>query len=156
MTISSLGRAEYSAFNAVAQLLQWLNEGGELSGRVPRDVLSKETERPALVDDAHNLVDEEAIVIGPAALSDVAVGLAGISGSDAMNAAAPWSSVEGGKVRPDRCRSQVTRFHAVHQLRGGRGFPLHVSDATRSGHGKLNAEAEPAGSGAQFDDVPGT
>ena len=75
---------------------------------------------------------------------------------DAMNAAAPWSTVEGGKVRPDRRRSQIARFHAADQRCGGKGFPLHHTDATRSGHGKLDAEAEPSGSGAQFDDVEGT
>lgn len=156
MAIAGRRRAENSCLNAVAQSLQWRDEGGELSGRVPRDVLSEQTERPALVDDAHDLINEEAVVVGAEPSPSDAVGLAGISGSDAMNAAAPWSSVEGGKVRPERRRSQVTRFHAVHQLRGSRGFPLHVSDATRSGHGKLDAEPEPSGSGAQFDDVPGT
>lgn len=64
-----------------------------------------------------------------------------------MNAAAPWSSVEAGKVRPDRRRSQLTRFHAVDQLCGRRGFPLHVSDATRSGHGKVDAEFEASSPG---------
>ena len=156
MAIAGFRRAENSSRNAVTQSFQWSDEGGELAGRVPRDVLSEETERPALGHDAQDLVDEEPLVVGAAALSGDAVGLAGISGSDAMNAAAPRSSVKGGKVRPDRCRSQVARFHAVDQLRGGRGFPLHVSDATRSGHGKLDAEAEPAGSGAELDDVPGT
>lgn len=127
-----------------------------MSVRVPRDVLAEETKRPALADDPANLLDEEAFVVGAAAFSRDAVRLTGISGSDAMNASAPWSSVEGGKVRPDRRWSQVTRFHARDQKCGGGGFPLHVSDAARAGHGEFDAEAEPAGTGAQFDDVPGT
>lgn len=109
--------------------------------------------RPALIDDAQHLIGEEAVVVGAAALAGDAVGLAGIAGSDAMNATTPCSSVEGGKVRPDRRRSQVTRFHAVDQLCGRRGFPLHVSDATRSGHGELDAETEAACAGAEFEDV---
>lgn len=116
--------------------------------RVPWDVLTEETGRPALIDDADNLVDKEAIVEHSQPLSGDAVSLAWISGSDAMNAATPRSSVEGGKVRPDRRWSQIVRFHAMDQLRGSRGFPLHVSDCTRSGHGKLNSEAKPSGSGA--------
>lgn len=156
MAVTGFVRAEYSCLNAVAQLFQWRDDGSELSRSVPCDVLSEETERPALANDADDLVDEKPFVIAAAHLSGLAIRLAGIAGSDAMNASTPRSSVEGGKVRPDRRRSQVTRFHAVDQLRGGRCFPLHVSDATRSGHGEFDTESESSGSGAQFDDVPGT
>jgi hypothetical protein len=156
VAVSCRGRAEYSAFNAVAHFFQWSDEGGELAGGIPRHVLTEETERPCAVDDAQHLVDEETFVVGAEPLAGIAVGLAGIAGSDAMNASTPRVRVEGGKVRPDRRGSQVTRFHARDQSCGGSGFPLHVSDATRSGHGELDTEAEPAGAGAQFDDVPGT
>jgi len=156
MAVSSSARAEYSCLNAIAQCFQCWDEGGELAGRVPRHVLAEETERPALGNDAHDLVDEEPFIVRAEAAPGDTVGLAGIAGSDAMNPSTPRSSVEGGKVRPDRSWSQVTRFHAVDQLRGCRGFPLHVSDATRSGHGKLDAKLEASGSGAKLDDVPGT
>jgi hypothetical protein len=156
MAVAARRRAEYSCLNAVTQSLQWRDEGGELAGGIPRDVLAEETERPALVDDAKHLVDEEPLVGGAEPLSGDAVGLAGISGSDAMNAATPWSSVEAGKVGPDRRRSQVARFHARDQCGGCSGFPLHVSDANRSRHGELDAEPESAGAGAELEDVPGT
>jgi hypothetical protein len=126
-----------------------------LSVGIPRDVLAEETKRPALGDDANDLVNEETLVEDAEALSGDAVALAGIAGSDPMNAATPWSSVEGGKVRPDRRGSQIARFHARDQKRGGCGFPLHVSDATRVGHSKLDAEADAGAAGAQFDTVPG-
>lgn len=153
--IAGFARAEKSRLNAVAHSFQCRDESRELSVAIPRDVLAEETERPALGDDAEDLVDEESIVVAAAALSGDAVGLAGISGSDAMNAATPSSSIEGGKVRPDRRGSQITRFHARNQKRGGGCFPLHVSDAARVRHGKLDPEAEPSGTGAQLDDVPG-
>lgn len=99
---AGFGRAEYSCRNAVAQSLQCRDEGCKLSVRVPRDVLAEDTIRPAFLDDAKHLVDEESVVLGSEPLAGDAVGLAGIAGSDAMNAATPRSSVEGGKVRPHR------------------------------------------------------
>ena len=60
------GRAEYSDRNAVAQPLQCRDEGGELSVRVPRDVLAEDTGRPHFRDDANKLFDEEAVVVGAA------------------------------------------------------------------------------------------
>lgn len=156
MTVSGFGRAKYSAFNAVAHSLQCWDESGELPVGVPRDVLAPETERPALIDDAENLIDEEPIVEYPKTLSGDAVSLAGITGSDAMNSATPRSSVEGGKVRPDRRRIQVSRFHATNQRRSCCGFPLHVSDCTRSGHGEFDSKSETACPGAELEHIPGT
>jgi hypothetical protein len=147
------GRAEYSARSAATQSFQWRDEGGELSVRVPRDVLAEETISPALGEDAEHLVDEEAVVASPAALAGDGVGLARVAANDAIHDAAPASSVEGGEVRPDRRRIQLARFHARDQPCGGKGFPLHVSDSARSGLGNVHAEVEPAGSGAEGDDV---
>lgn len=156
MAGSGLGRAEDSCRNAVTQPFQCRDEGGELSVRIPRDVLAEQTIRPALGDDAQDLVDEKAIVVGAAALSGDGVRLAGISRSDAMNEATPWSSVEGGKVRPDRRLIQGAVRHARDKVRGGIGFPLHVSDAARSGLGDADAELEPADAGAEAEHVDGT
>jgi hypothetical protein len=73
---------------------------------VPRDVLAEETTRPALGHDSEDLIDEESVVVCPALSADLAVGLAGVARSDAMNDATPRSSVEGGKVSPDRSRME--------------------------------------------------
>lgn len=156
MAGAGLGRAEYSCRNAVTQPLQSGDDGCELSVSIPRDVLAEETIRPALRDDAQDLVDKEAVVARPAALAGDGVGLAGVSANDAMNAATPRSSVEGSEVRPDRRRIQLARFHARDQPCGGKGFPLHVSDSARSGFGNVDAEVEPAGSGAEGEEVEGT
>nr|WP_016745580.1 hypothetical protein [Rhizorhabdus wittichii] len=137
-------RAEYSCRNAATQSFQKRDDRRELSVRIPRDVLAEETMSPAFVEDAHDLVDEESFVVGAEPASGDAVGLAGIARSDEMNAATERSSVEGSKVRPDKRRSQLSRFHARDQCRGGIGFPLHVSDSARSGFGKLQGEVEPA------------
>lgn len=101
---TGFARAENSCRNAVAHPFQSGDEGCELSVRIPKNVLSEETIRPALVDNAQNLVDKEAFVVGSLSLSCDGVWLAGISASDAMNRSTPRSSVESGKVRPDRRR----------------------------------------------------
>jgi hypothetical protein len=128
---TNFGRAEDSCRNAVAHCFQWSDQRGELPVGVPRDVFAEQTKRPALVDDAKDLVDKEAIVGGAGSLSGDAVGLARVARSDAIHDSAPRSSVEGGKVRPDSSFSQVARRHARNQCCGGMGFPLHVSDAAR-------------------------
>jgi hypothetical protein len=77
--VSGLGRAEYSARNAVAQSLQCRDEGRKLLACVPRDVLPEDKIRPALVGDADDLGSEEALAISSGALSGNAVVLAGIA-----------------------------------------------------------------------------
>jgi hypothetical protein len=120
---------------------------------IPRDVFAEDTIRPALADNTQDLIDEESFIIGPALAAGDAVGLAGISASEAMNVATPWSSIEGGKVSPDRSRMKPPRFHARDQARGGSGFPLHVSDAARSGFGNSDAELKAANSCADSEGV---
>jgi len=102
------------------------------------------------------LIDEEPIVADATSLAGVAVRLAWISGSDEMNAATPWSTVEGGKVRPDRRRIQLARFHARDKEAGSIGFPLHVSDGAMSGFSDGHAEPKSSDACAKFDAVPGT
>jgi hypothetical protein len=67
--VSGFGRAEYSCRNAVAQPLQWRAEGAKLLRCVPRDVLSEDKIRPALIGDADNLGSEEAFALCSSPLS---------------------------------------------------------------------------------------
>jgi len=149
-------RAEYSCRNPVAQPFQSRDEGVKLSVRVPEDVLAEDTMRPALGDDADNLVDEEPIVGGPEPLSGNAVRLARVAANDAIHDATPRSSVEGSKVRPDRRRSKASFDHARNQSRSCRCFPLQVSDANCAPDRKLDAKAQSAGSGTEAEHVVGT
>jgi hypothetical protein len=56
--------------------------------------------------------------------------LAGESGSEAMNAATPRAAVEAVKVVPDRRVTKEAFVHSRDQIRGDKGFPLHVADGT--------------------------
>jgi len=158
--VSGLGRAEYSCRNAVAQSLQWRDDGGELLGRVPRHVLSHDKIRPALFGDPADFGGEEALSARPGASSGNAVVLAGVSRSEDMNMSTPASSVEGEQVRPDRRRMKPPCFHRRAKACGGCDFPLHVADAACSLspmiEGKGDAELKSSDAGAEGEDVPGT
>lgn len=156
LAVAGFGRAEYSCLNAVAHCFQCWDEGGELPVDVPRHVLAEETERPAFIDDPDDVRHEEPLAVRAEPVTGNAVVLTRNSGSDEMNTATPRASIEGGKVRPDRRWSQVARLHTVDQLRGGRRFPLHVSDATRSGDGEADSELKGSCPSAKPDAVPGT
>lgn len=156
MAGTGFARAENSCRNAVAQPFQCWHDGVELSVSVPRHVFAEDTIRPAAFDDPQDLVDEEPLVVGPCALSGNAVWLARVARSEDMNEATPWFSVEGGKVRPDSSGMQGP-FANPRGKRGGRiGFPLHVSDAARSGFGNADAKFKSADSGAQAEAVEGS
>ena len=156
MAGAGFGRAEYSDRNAAAQSFQCRDEIGELPVRVPRHVFTEETSSPAFIEDADDMLGKPAVIVGAEALSGDGIGLAGVSASDAMNMATPASCVEGGKIRPDRRCSQLSRFHARCQDGSGIGFPLHVTDCTACWFGNVEAKVEPADAGAQADEVEGT
>lgn len=99
---SNVGRAEYSDRNAATQPFQCRDQCGELPVGIPCDVLAEETTSPAFIEDANDLIDEESVVIGTKPFSGDAVWLAGIARHDAIHRSAPASSVECGKVSPDR------------------------------------------------------
>lgn len=128
--------------------------------RVPRDVLSEDNIRPALFGNAGDFGGEEALTIGPGALSGDGVVLAGVPRSEDMNCSTPWSSVESSHVRPDRRRMKPPCFHRRDQACGGCGFPLHVADASASlspiEESKLDAEFKASDPCAQGEDVSGT
>jgi hypothetical protein len=152
---AGFGRSEDSSRNAATQSLQCRDDGCKLSVRVPRDVFAEETISPAFVEHPDDLIDEEPVIICSKAAPGHAIGLARVSRSDEIHDSAPWPAVEGSKVRPDSRRSQLSRFHARNQCCGCIGFPLHVSDATHSGLGNVDAKLKPADSGADGDAVDG-
>jgi len=156
MRRSDLRRRKYSRRNATPHPLQSWDEGVELSADVPDDVLAEQTSSPAFGKDAQDMLREEPLVVGSGAQSDDAVRLAWVARKDAIHKAAPWSSVEGGKVRPDRSLIQVARFHTSDKVRGCERLPLNVSDAATSGFGNAETESETADPGATFKKAEGT
>lgn len=155
MREAKLLRAEQSDRNAATQSFQCRDEHAKLSVRIPRDVLAEETTSPAGIEGVDDAVEQPAVVVGAEASAGDAVGLAGISRHDAIHSPTPCSSVEGGKVRPDRRRMEPPVFHARDQDAGCRGFPLHVADGASRWLGKSDAEVESADASAEGEATPG-
>ena len=97
--------------------------------------------------DAGNVWPQMAGVIGRAFFSRDAERLAGISGSDAINFAAPWLAVECSHVRPDRRRIQPSCFHMRDKEAGDIGFPLDITNGMGVRHSEAQAKLKPARSG---------
>jgi hypothetical protein len=153
---ADFSRSEDSDRNATTHCLQCRDECCKLSVRIPCDVLTEETISPAFIEDAQDVFGEEPLIVCAKPFARDAVGLAGIAGSDEMNAATPRSRVERGKVRPDRSRIQFARFHARDKAGGCKSFPLHVTDAAVPGFGDGHTKPESSDAGAKLDAVPGT
>jgi hypothetical protein len=73
--------------------------------------------------------------------------LAGVSGSDAINFAAPAFAVECSHVRPDRRRIQPSCFHMRNKEAGNIGFPLDITNGMGVRHSEAQAKLKPARSG---------
>jgi hypothetical protein len=101
----------------------------------------------AFTNDAGNVWPEVAGVIGSAFFPRDAKRLAGISGSDAINFAAPWLAIEGSNIRPDRRRIQPSCFHMRDKEAGDIGFPLDSTNQLCCWFGKVEAKLKPARSG---------
>lgn len=75
-------------------------------------------------------------------------GLTGEAPKEAIHPAAPWASVEGLEVRPDRSRRNGAALHSRRQASGSKGLPLHHANRanaqTESLEGSVEAEVETA------------
>lgn len=113
------------------------------------DIFEEDESGIAFPDDAGNVRPEMARV----SLAEAAAGdrewLARIARSEDIHETAPRAAVEGGKVVPDRCRIQGLVFHPRHESGCRIGFPLDVTHSAISCAGDVEAEVEPAGTGAQ-------
>ena len=74
---------------------------------MPGDVFEEDPFRAAFTDDAGDIGPEVAGIIGAAALSGRAEGLAWISGEDGIECAVEGPGIEAAQVGPDRGRSEV-------------------------------------------------
>ena len=75
--------------------------------------------------------------------------LAGITGRDEMNAAAPRFAVEGLEIVPDRSRCQDRVFHPGHESGRGETVSLDITHSAISGFGEVDSEVEASNSGAE-------
>jgi hypothetical protein len=149
-------RAEESALNRAAQSPK-VSENALGAARCEHaaDVLEEECPGAGLDEDPPRVRPEVALVVFAEPLAGEAVRLARDAANDEIHDAAPSSAVEGSGIAPDRARSQETLLHRRNQMGDGEGFPLHHADCASSWNCQLDAEVEPAASGAEGEDVDG-
>jgi hypothetical protein len=116
---------------------------------VPLDVLGKDDAGLHFADDPRDLGPQVPGVGLAPPLSSEAERLAGITGREDMNAAAPRLAVEGFEIVPDRCLIQGRVRHPGHESGRSVGFPLDETHSAIAGLGDGEAEFEAAISGAQ-------
>lgn len=113
------------------------------------DVLEEAPFGADIGDDPRDLGPEVARVFFALAVAGKAERLAGIAGSDNMNAAAPRSAVEGSQIVPDRCRSQGRVRHPRHESGRGETVSLDMTHSAVSGFGEVQAKVEAPDTGAK-------
>lgn len=118
---------------------------------MPGYVLEEDEGGCGLGDDPGDIGPEVAGVVGSTAVSAKAEGLAGITGSDDMNAAAPRAAVEGSQIVPDRSRSQGRVCHPRHESGCGETVSLDMTYSAVSGHCDVQAEIKASDTGAKAD-----
>jgi hypothetical protein len=135
-------RAEQSALSAVTHFLQLASHVAQSERHMPAHVFKEGPFSRALTKNAGDVRPQVSRVICAKAFACRREWLTGIAPNDAIHSAAPRSSVERSQVRPDRRFSQVARFHARDQNRGGIGFDLHMTDDASLRQSSSDAFAE--------------
>lgn len=118
---------------------------------MPFDVFEEAPFGLHLPDDPADVGPEVAGIVLASPLAGEAERLAGITGSEEMNAAAPRAAVEGGNIRPDRSLIQGRVCHPRHESGRREGFPLDVTNSSISGLGDMEAEFETTDACAERD-----
>ena len=144
MASAHFSRREQARFCAVAQSAKPADDIGKSQIDVPFDVLDKHSSGPHFPDDPLDFGPEVARVGLAPPLAGHAEGLAGISGSEDMNLAAPRPAVEGSEIVPDRRAIQGRVCHPGHESGRCVGLPLDETDSAISGLGDGEAELETA------------
>jgi len=113
------------------------------------DVLENNESWSALADDAGDVGPQVAIILNAAAQSSIRERLARVARSDEIHDSTPRSTVEGGKVAPDRSLIQARLRHARRQNRGCMSFALDVTDRAITWNCSGEGKVEPADTGAE-------
>jgi len=100
-------RAEQARRRRVAHAPKLSQDGFKAEGDVTRDVFEEDPLWAAFGDDTGDLGPEVPRIIGAAALSGRAEGLAGIPGEDDVEGAAKGPGIEAAEVIPDRGRREI-------------------------------------------------
>ena len=142
-------RCKQSCLNRVTQIPKAFANLVESHRDMPGDVFKEAPNRLDCFDVVAYMRPKVSIVVGSESLSGVAKRLAGIASNDAVHFSTKVLCWEGFNIRPDRSRSQETRFNLCDQVRASECFPLHVSDWLKIWADSVHSEFKPTVSGAK-------
>jgi hypothetical protein len=123
---------------------------------VPGDVFEEGPFGTAFADDAGDIGPEMAGIVGAAALSGCAEGLAGISGEDGIECAAEGAGVEAAQVGPDRGRGEVACALSGDEDCSRPILPLDEGAGMETGFREHEAQIKASAACAEGQSVPGT
>ena len=123
---------------------------------MPGDVFEEDPFRAAFADDAGDVGPEMAGIVGPAALSGRAEGLAGVSGEDGIEGAAEGAGVEAAQFGPDRGRGEVPRALGCDEDGARPVLPFDEGAGVIAGFGEHEAQIKASAACAEGQSVPGT
>jgi len=123
---------------------------------VPGDVLEKHPFGTAFADDAGDIGPEVPRIVGAAAFSGSAEGLAGISCKDGIEGPAEGACVEAAQVGPDRGRGEVSGALGGDENRPWPVLPFDKGAGVIAGFGEHEAQIKASAACAEGQSVPGT
>lgn len=149
-------RREQARRRRVAQSPKLSQDGLEAEGDVTGDVFEEDPFRAALADDPRDIGPEVAGIVGAAALSCRAEGLARVSGQDGVEGAAEGPGVEAAQVGPDRGRGEVARALGGGEHRPWPVLPFDEGAGVIASLGEHEAQIKASAACAEGESVPGT
>ena len=153
---ANLCRREQARRRRVAQRPKLAQDGFEAEGDVTGDVFEEDPFGAAFADDAGDIGPEVAGIVGTAALSGRAEGLAGVSGKDDVKGTAEDPGVETAEIVPDRGEGEVPDGLRGDED-GARPFlPFDEGPGVISGFCEHDAQIEASAACAEGQSVPGT
>ena len=149
-------RREQARRRRVAHAPKLSQDGFKAEGDVTGDVLEEDPFRAAFTDNTGDFGPEMAGIIGAAALSGRAEGLAGVSGEDGVEGAVEGSGVEAAQVCPDRGRGEVACALGGDEDSAGPVLPFDEGAGVIAGLGQHEAQIKASAACAEGQSVPGT
>jgi hypothetical protein len=149
-------RAEQARRRRVPHAPKLSQDGFKAEGDVAGNVFEEHPFGAAFPDDTGDLGPEVAGIIGTAALSGRAEGLAGISGEDGIKSTAEGAGIKAAQIIPDRGWDEVPGALGGNEDGAGPILPLDEAVGVIAGFGKHEAHIQASAACAEAESVPGT
>ena len=153
---ADLCRREQARRRRVAQSPKLSQDGLEAEGDVTGDVFEEDPFRAAFSDDSRDVGPEVPGIVGTAALSGRAEGLARVACEDGIEGPAERPGIEAAQIGPDRRRSEVSGALGGDEHRPWPVLPFDEGAGVITGFGEHEAQIKASAACAEGQSVPGT